>query len=121
VDFGQATKVICLLMLIIPLLVGCATAAANPSDPQAPTPPVPTSAATIVVATAAPTPTPPLVAGLARIDDKGIDQVWVPAGKFKMGSEVAAIQVLKALKPPSWMSNAFSSEQPAHVVTLTRG
>ena len=38
-----------------------------------------------------------------------------------MGTTAAAAQALKALKPPSWMNNAFASEQPAHTVTLTRG
>lgn len=60
-------------------------------------------------------------AGDTRLDDKGIEQVWVPAGCFTMGTEDAELERLLALEPPGWMQQAFSSEQPAHEVCLTEG
>ena len=62
-------------------------------------------------------------AGQARVDDKGIEQVWVPAGSFKMGSGAAAIQALKAQQPPApgFVLGEFPSEQPQHEVRLTNG
>ena len=47
--------------------------------------------------------------------DQGIDQVWVPGGVFRMGSDEASTT------PPSWASAAFDSEHPAHDVAITRG
>lgn len=115
-DISQATKLIGFLMFMTAGLAGCATAVTNPIEPRAPTAPPPTP--TIVDI---PTLAPTLVAGSTRLDRRDIEQVWVPAGTFQMGSEAAVIQQLKILKPPGWLINALASEQPAHAVTLTHG
>jgi formylglycine-generating enzyme required for sulfatase activity len=119
-NLSQAPQAIRYLVMMVPLLAGCAAAAANPIETRAPTAP-PTIVAPPTTIASSPTPEAAPSAGTSRVDDRGIEQVWVPAGTFQMGSEAAAIQQLKALKPPGWMSAAFSSEQPAHTVTLTRG
>ena len=56
-----------------------------------------------------------------RTDAFGIDQVWVPAGTFTMGTDAKAIAALTAANPPPWVASEFPSEQPAHEVTLTKG
>jgi len=69
------------------------------------------------------TPSTVPTAGQVRFDGKGIEQVWVPAGSFKMGTEAAAIQALEALQPPppGFVLGEFPSEQPQHEVQLTHG
>ena len=57
----------------------------------------------------------------ARRDAKGIEQVWVPAGSFLMGTDDGTIQELKAQKPPAWVMKEFDSERPQHPVRLTEG
>ena len=59
--------------------------------------------------------------GEARTDAWGIEQVWVPAGTFRMGTSAAAIAALLKTSPPDWVATELPSEQPAHDVTLTRG
>lgn len=103
---------------LVPLLLaGCAASSGSVSTP---TVIAPTSTSDV------PTPVPPtvppaLVAGASRTDDRGVEQVWVPAGSFKMGTDNAAVAALKAQKPPSWVVRELSSEQPQHQVTLTSG
>ena len=57
----------------------------------------------------------------ARRDAKGIEQVWVPAGMFLMGTDDATLQELKALQPPAWVMKELDSETPQHLVRLTEG
>lgn len=52
--------------------------------------------------------------GETRADPKGIEQVWVPAGSFMMGTENTA-----ALDPPTWARREIESEQPQHEVYIT--
>ena len=60
-------------------------------------------------------------AGEQRVDSKGTEQVWVPAGSFQMGtSEQQASQVL-AQNPPSWVARELPSEQPQHQVRMSAG
>jgi formylglycine-generating enzyme required for sulfatase activity len=73
------------------------------------------SALTVAVTTDAPT------AGQIRTDSRGIEQVWVPAGTFPMGTDTAAIPGLKALNPPKFILGELPSEQPQHLVRLTQG
>ena len=82
-------------------------------------PSLPPSAA----ATLAPTPVPSdgTTAGQERTDAFGIEQVWVPAGTFTMGTTAKQIAVLKAQGPPDWVASEFPSEVPAHQVTLSKG
>jgi formylglycine-generating enzyme required for sulfatase activity len=61
------------------------------------------------------------VAGQIRTDSKGIEQVWVPAGTFMMGTAESAIPELKALNPPRFVLGELASEQPQHEVHLTQG
>ncbi len=53
--------------------------------------------------------------GTERTDEHGIEQVWVPAGTFLMGTDEASII------PPPWGRTELFSEQPQHQVTLTNG
>ena len=64
---------------------------------------------------------PPLKDGQIRFDQKGIEQVWVPAGSFLMGTDEATILELKALDPPGFVLGEFASEQPQHEVRITAG
>ncbi len=56
-----------------------------------------------------------------RRDARGIEQVWVPAGSFLMGTDDATLQELKALQLPAWVLKALDSERPQHTVRLTKG
>jgi formylglycine-generating enzyme required for sulfatase activity len=60
-------------------------------------------------------------AGQTRLDGRGIEQVWVPAGSFLMGTDEAAIHELEGLAPPSMVLAEFPLEQPQHEVRITRG
>jgi formylglycine-generating enzyme required for sulfatase activity len=62
-----------------------------------------------------------LQAGTTRMDSKGIEQVWVPAGSFLMGTDEATIETLKLQNPPSWAIREFASEMPQHEVQITKG
>jgi formylglycine-generating enzyme required for sulfatase activity len=64
-------------------------------------------------------PTP--AAGEVRFDGKGIEQVWVPAGAFHMGSDEESLRKLIDLNPPSVVAGEFASEQPQHEVRITHG
>ncbi len=57
-----------------------------------------------------------LAPGETRIDPQGIEQVWVPAGSFLMGTDDVT-----SLEPPSWAMRELESEQPEHEVRITRG
>jgi formylglycine-generating enzyme required for sulfatase activity len=56
-----------------------------------------------------------------RRDARGIEQVWVPPGSFRMGTDDAAVQALKAQSPPKWVAKELDSENPEHTVRLTDG
>ena len=56
-----------------------------------------------------------------RRDSKAIEQVWVPAGTFLMGTDAATISELNSQNPPAWVAKEFGSEQPQHAVRLTKG
>ncbi len=86
------------------LLIGCGPVPSLTSMASSPTP--------------APTEPAP---GAARVDVKGIEQVWVPAGSFRMGTDGASIEKLKALDPPGFVVGEFASEQPEHIVHITKG
>ncbi len=60
-------------------------------------------------------------AGDTRLDDTGIEQVYVPAGCFMMGSSEEDIAALNEQNPPAWTQKAFAYEQPQHEVCLTKG
>jgi formylglycine-generating enzyme required for sulfatase activity len=87
------------IAVVLALLVGCQ------------------SSPTVTEITSAPALTP----GQGRTDSRGIEQVWVPAGSFQMGTNEAAIPKLQALNPPSFILGELPSEQPQHGVRLTKG
>jgi formylglycine-generating enzyme required for sulfatase activity len=60
-------------------------------------------------------------AGEARVDARGIEQVWVPAGSFLMGTDEATLGEIRGQNPPRWVARALASERPQHPVRLTRG
>jgi formylglycine-generating enzyme required for sulfatase activity len=62
-----------------------------------------------------------LAAGDSRVDEFGIEQVWVPAGCFVMGTSEEQATYAESLEAPSWAADRISSEQPAHEVCLTAG
>ena len=93
--------------LFLGLLVSCQV---PPSAPGTTVAPLPTE-------TTMPTP----AAGDVRTDLKGIEQVWVPAGSFLMGTDQTTIDELMALKPPGFVIGEFASEQPQHEVHITNG
>jgi formylglycine-generating enzyme required for sulfatase activity len=53
--------------------------------------------------------------GETHVDSKGIEQVWVPAGSFLMGTED-----ITSLDPPHWAWREIESEQPQHEVHVAR-
>jgi len=94
-------------------------ASSGPSSAPSTAPSVAPSSAPSAAAT--PVPSDGQTAGQVRTDAWGIEQVWVPAGTFKMGTDAAAITQLKAAGPPDWVEPALDAEAPAHEVTLTSG
>jgi len=62
-----------------------------------------------------------LQAGSTRMDGKGVEQVWVPAGSFLMGTDEKTIEALKSQNPPGWALREFASEMPQHEVQITKG
>jgi formylglycine-generating enzyme required for sulfatase activity len=62
-----------------------------------------------------------LHAGASRTDEKGVEQVWVPAGSFLMGADEKTIESLKSQNPPGWALREFASEMPQHEVKITKG
>jgi formylglycine-generating enzyme required for sulfatase activity len=60
-------------------------------------------------------------AGQIRTDTRGVEQVWVPAGSFMMGTDAASIAQLTALGPPGFVLGELVTEQPQHRVRLTHG
>ncbi|MGA9533719.1 MAG: SUMF1/EgtB/PvdO family nonheme iron enzyme [Anaerolineales bacterium] len=61
-------------------------------------------------------PTPTRAPGESRVDARAVEQVWVPAGSFEMGTADPS-----NLDPPSWAARELTSEQPSHQVQLTSG
>ena len=59
--------------------------------------------------------------GQARMDSKGIEQVWISSGSFLMGSSDSAAADVVAGHPPAWVLGELPSEQPRHEVRLTAG
>lgn len=62
-----------------------------------------------------------IAAGTSRVDEFGIEQVWVSAGCFVMGTSAEEADYAATLEAPAWSLERLSSEQPAHEVCLTNG
>jgi formylglycine-generating enzyme required for sulfatase activity len=62
-------------------------------------------------------------AGQTRVDASGVEQVWVPAGSFPMGSDEPSLQAVLDGQPPApgFVLGELPSEQPHHWVTLSKG
>ncbi len=60
-------------------------------------------------------------AGDARVDAFGIEQVYVPAGCFLMGTSEAEAEYARTLDAPSWGAGRISSEQAQHEVCISSG
>jgi len=60
-------------------------------------------------------------AGESRTDERGIEQVWVPAGCFMMGTSAEQAEAVGAQNPPAFVRRELPSEQPQHEVCLTVG
>ncbi len=106
-NFFHVQKKFIPALLVLPLLMSC-------NGPAKIATLSPTSTATLV-----PTPTP----GQVRTDPKGIEQVWVPAGTFLMGTDDASIQKLMVIQPPpsGYVLGELPLEEPQHKVHLTNG
>ena len=72
-------------------------------------------------ATPTPAATTTLAPGTTRTDARGIEQVWVPAGSFLMGTSDEEAEAVRALDLPRWVEARLFSEQPQHGVRLTAG
>ncbi len=92
---------------------------ATPTSTPIPTPtntPLPTITPTQDVVILTP------VALQTRLDRKGIEQVWVPAGSFKIGTSEEDAQAILASKPvPPWLQVAMDRERPQHEVRILEG
>ncbi len=62
-----------------------------------------------------------LQAGDTRTDEFGIEQVYVPAGCFIMGTTDEQGEYASTLEAPVWARGRISTEQPAHEVCITKG
>lgn len=62
-----------------------------------------------------------LQAGDSREDTQGVEQVWVPAGCFLMGTSVEQTKAVLGGRPPAFVMSELPSEQPQHQVCLTEG
>jgi formylglycine-generating enzyme required for sulfatase activity len=59
--------------------------------------------------------------GSLRHDERGVGQVWVPPGRFVMGTDETTRAELAAQDLPRWVAGELASECPAHEVEITRG
>lgn len=115
-------------VLLTTLLLAACSGGTGSSSPLPATAPASTPSAAATVETSAlpsiaatPVASDGQTAGQTRTDSFGIEQVWVPAGTFTMGTDAMAIAALTAASPPDWVASEFPSEQPAHKITLTNG
>jgi formylglycine-generating enzyme required for sulfatase activity len=82
------------IVLLAPIIASCARVLTSPPTTEVPPSLPPTSM-----------PTSTLAPGQTRLDPAGIQQVWVPAGSFLMGTDDATIQELQALNSPPALCN----------------
>ncbi len=76
----------------------------------------------LIVYAQTPAVTPePLQAGDTRTDTQGVEQVWVPAGCFQMGTSSDQAKAVRDAHPPAFIIAELPSEQPQHQVCLTEG
>ncbi len=63
----------------------------------------------------------PPQAGDSRIDDSGIEQVYVPSGCFLMGTSDVEVTYALTLDAPTWAAGRLPSEQSQHEVCISTG
>jgi formylglycine-generating enzyme required for sulfatase activity len=105
-----------LALASLALAIGATACSSSGGSPAISAAPNAASTATSV-ATSAAAPT----AGQVRTDSKGVEQVWVPAGSFLMGTDDATLQKLAAQDPPSFVLAGMDTEKPQHRVALSKG
>ena len=118
---GNRVRVNALVVAMIggSIVTGCGGGVSStpPSSapPAAATSPSVASAAPSLPSPAAQDPAP----GTARTDEHGVEQVWVPAGVFLMGTDET--DPSGALAPPDWARFELAAERPQHEVALSKG
>ena len=100
---------------------GSSGATGSPAPASASPAPSRTPDASTSASPTASSPAPSLdpTAGKERTDEHGVEQVWVPAGTFLMGTDEA--DPTGELAPPSWATTELVSERPQHEVSLSTG
>ena len=114
------------VLLLVPLVAGACSAPAAPAAPSTGTPAAvsmapTTSSGPTTTATARASGAASLdpSAGKERTDERGVAQVWVPAGTFLMGTDET--DPTGDLAPPDWARFELASERPQHEVSLSSG
>jgi formylglycine-generating enzyme required for sulfatase activity len=109
-------------LVLLAITAGCGShppKTATPTSTPQPSPtitPEPSSTPTRDVVIVTPLPLQ------ARLDEKGIEQVWVPAGSFMIGTSEEDAQALLAITPvPNWLQYALDRERPQHEVRIQEG
>jgi formylglycine-generating enzyme required for sulfatase activity len=109
-------------VLIVVFLAACTGSQPTPTTASITASPSPSSSPT-TVASATPdvvilTPEPLK----SRLDERGIEQVWVPSGTFLMGTSDEDAQVLLGQEyVPDWLALAMERERPQHEVHISAG
>jgi len=114
------------VLLFVPLVAGACSA---PAAPPAPSTGTPAAVSTAPTTSSGPTTTATARAsgaasldpgaGKERTDERGVAQVWVPAGTFLMGTDET--DPTGDLAPPDWARFELASERPQHEVSLSSG
>lgn len=118
---GNRVRVNALVVAMVggSIVTGCGGGVSSTPPSSAP----PTAAISPSVASAAPSLASPAAQdpapGTARTDEHGVEQVWVPAGVFLMGTDDT--DPSGALAPPDWARFELAAERPQHEVALSKG
>ena len=114
------------VLLFAPLLVAAcsapvasSSATASPSLATASSGLSPTVSPTLTAAASSDSPSPDPAVGKERTDERGVAQVWVPAGTFLMGTDET--DPTGELATPDWARFELASERPQHEVALSTG
>jgi formylglycine-generating enzyme required for sulfatase activity len=100
-------------LALIAVLIAACSAAPTPIPTSTP---MPTNPPPTMTPENTPTPGPQ-----TRTDERGIEQIFVPAGSFLMGTTSEQVSAQLALDPPGFVRGAFGSETPQRTVEITQG